>query len=147
MMRCEMNPSSLQADDTCGEPAKRLFNGSQPKPLSRNGTAAIESSTDTLVASDRLQDALSEAAAPSVKLPLPRFFSEPLMDSDGLVSRRDDVQRRLAQLMASHQMEVQSLRRDLYLTRMALLKQQQQHTKQVGGHSAVKVLRNVMSRM
>ena len=46
--------------------------------------------------------------------------SSGVLDSDGLPAHHNEVQRRLAAIFANHESEVQHLRRDLYLTRIAL---------------------------
>ena len=45
--------------------------------------------------------------------------SEPL-DSDGLVSHHNHLQRRMVQIFSSHQAEVNALKRDLHMSRLAL---------------------------
>ena len=45
--------------------------------------------------------------------------AEPL-DTDGLVSHNDHLQRRMVQIFSSHQAEVNALRRDLAVSRIAL---------------------------
>lgn len=50
------------------------------------------------------------------------YFKEPI-DTDGLTAHHNEVQERLVRIFASHQAEVQALRRDLHCTRVALLRQ------------------------
>jgi myotubularin-related protein 3/4 len=52
---------------------------------------------------------------------LSQYFKEPI-DSDGLTAHHNQIQERLVRIFASHQAEVQALRRDLTCTRMALFK-------------------------
>ena len=47
------------------------------------------------------------------------LFSDPL-DTDGLVAHQDQVQRRMVEIFSSHQAEVNALRRDLHMSRLAL---------------------------
>lgn len=74
----------------------------------------IESSTDTLVG--ELEGRL--LALPLAATAAAQYF-EPL-DSDGLVAQNDEVQRRLVEIFSIHQSELSSLKRDLYMSRMAL---------------------------
>ena len=53
---------------------------------------------------------------------LNQYFKEPI-DTDGLTAHHNQVQERLVRIFASHQAEVQALRRDLQCTRVALFKQ------------------------
>jgi len=48
-------------------------------------------------------------------------------DSDGLLSHNNGVQRRLVSIFASHKKQVNHLKRDLYLTRMALCRSKLAH--------------------
>jgi len=52
---------------------------------------------------------------------LNQYFKEPI-DTDGLTAHHNQVQERLVRIFASHQAEVQALRRDLQCTRVALFK-------------------------
>ena len=58
----------------------------------------------------------------AVSLPLPGRVdvSESPLDSDGLVAHQDQVQRRMVEIFASHQAELNALRRDLHVSRLAL---------------------------
>ena len=47
------------------------------------------------------------------------LFSDPL-DTDGLVAHQDQVQRRMVEIFSSHQAEINALRRDLHMSRLAL---------------------------
>ena len=42
------------------------------------------------------------------------------LDSDGLVAHQDQVQRRMVEIFSSHQAELNALRRDLHMSRLAL---------------------------
>ena len=53
---------------------------------------------------------------------LSQYFKEPI-DTDGLTAHHNEVQERLMRIFATHQAEVQALRRDLQCTKLALLKQ------------------------
>ena len=53
---------------------------------------------------------------------LSQYFKEPI-DTDGLTAHHNQVQERLVRIFATHQAEVQALRRDLQSTRVALLRQ------------------------
>jgi hypothetical protein len=53
---------------------------------------------------------------------LSHYFKDPL-DTDGLTAHHNEVQERLVRIVATHQAEVQALRRDLHSTRVALLRQ------------------------
>lgn len=53
---------------------------------------------------------------------LSQYFKEPI-DTDGLNAHHNQVQERLVRIFATHQAEVQALRRDLQCTRVALFKQ------------------------
>jgi len=53
---------------------------------------------------------------------LNQYFKEPI-DTDGLTAHHNEVQERLVRIFATHQAEVQELRRDLQCTRVALFKQ------------------------
>ena len=50
------------------------------------------------------------------------YFKEPI-DTDGLTAHHNEVQERLMRIFASHQAEVQALRRDLHCTKLALFRQ------------------------
>ena len=50
-----------------------------------------------------------------------------LYDSDGLLSHNNGVQRRLVSIFATHKKQVNHLKRDLYLTRMALCRSKLAH--------------------
>ena len=52
-----------------------------------------------------------------------------LYDSDGLLSHNNGVQRRLVSIFAAHKKQVNHLKRDLYLTRMALCRSKLAHHK------------------
>ena len=58
---------------------------------------------------------------------LSQYFKEPI-DTDGLTAHHNQVQERLVRIFASHQAEVQALRRDLQSTRVALLHRQKSST-------------------
>ena len=55
-----------------------------------------------------------------------------LYDSDGLLSHNNGVQRRLVSIFAAHKKQVNHLKRDLYLTRMALCRSKLAHHQQNG---------------
>ena len=59
-------------------------------------------------------------------------FEDP-MDSDGLPAHHNEVQRRLVSIFSAHDSEVQHLRRDLYITRMALCRNKLQAASDPGG--------------
>ena len=108
-----------------------------------NGTAQILSSTDTLVPEAEVQPMVEVSQLTQVKskpvvaevpvrlqlrsrpvlvteLSMPAsLFSDPL-DTDGLVAHQDQVQRRMVEIFSSHQAEVNALRRDLHMSRLAL---------------------------
>lgn len=52
-----------------------------------------------------------------------RLYFEAPLDTDGLAAHHNEVQERLVKIFAAHQTEVQTLRRDLQWTRIALLRQ------------------------
>ena len=56
------------------------------------------------------------------ELSMPASLFSPLdpLDSDGLVAHQDQVQRRMVEIFASHQAEINALRRDLHVSRLAL---------------------------
>ena len=98
-----------------------------------NGSGHIERSTDTLVPDSELQPRLEAGTktslTPEIKrselvgsLPLPGRVqvSESPLDSDGLVAHQDQVQRRMVEIFSSHQAEINALRRDLHMSRLAL---------------------------
>ena len=53
---------------------------------------------------------------------LSQYFKERI-DTDGLTAHHNEVQERLMRIFATHQAEVQALRRDLQLQKLALLRQ------------------------
>ncbi|XP_023340407.1 myotubularin-related protein 4 [Eurytemora carolleeae] len=75
-----------------------------PYPHKLDRKSHIESSTDTLVGEP---------------LPSPPVFNTSL-DSDGLAVAQDEVQKRMVVIFSQHQVELSSLKRDLYMSRMAL---------------------------
>ena len=111
------------------------FPGEDPLPQV-NGNGHIEKSTDTLVPETEVQSRVevrtpktSSTVLPEVRrtelavsLPLPGRVdvSESPLDSDGLVAHQDQVQRRMVEIFASHQAELNALRRDLHVSRLAL---------------------------
>ncbi len=65
-----------------------------------------------------------------------QYFKEPL-DSDGLTAHHNEVQERLVRILASHQSEVQCLKRDIQKTRVALLQQRASASGSNGGASGM----------
>lgn len=55
------------------------------------------------------------------------FENYSLYDSDGLLGHHNEVQRRLVSIFATHKKQVNHLKRDLYLTRMALCRSKLAH--------------------
>jgi len=107
---------------------------SQPAPASNTTPrlerrSVIESSTDTLVPETELQKSkkcqnfplppLSTQLEEAMNSSSISVFSDPL-DSDGLVAHHNQVQRRMVEIFSSHQAEVNALRRDLHMSRLAL---------------------------
>jgi len=93
-------------------------------------TNQIESSTDTLVPDLDNQMKIKRSAVINVPPIRSQFTfedqfaslysdSEPL-DSDGLVSHHNHLQQRMVQIFSCHQAEVNALRRDLHMSRLAL---------------------------
>jgi len=91
--------------------------------------SVIESSTDTLVPDTELQRSkkcpnfslppLSTQIEETMNSSSASVFSDPL-DSDGLVAHHNQVQRRMVEIFSSHQAEVNALKRDLHMSRLAL---------------------------
>lgn len=110
---------------------QQQFTGPPPPPPPPRVVrrSLIETSTDTLVGEleGRLL-ALPLASSSSSALTIssssssssaPVQYLEPL-DSDGLVSQNDEVQRRMVEIFSIHQAEMTALKRDLYMSRIAL---------------------------
>lgn len=128
--------SSNSSEESSGCPDISEFSNfpSQPAPASNTTPrlerrSVIESSTDTLVPESELQ---KSKKCPNFPFPLLNtqleeamnsssisVFSDPL-DSDGLVAHHNQVQRRMVEIFSSHQAEVNALRRDLHMSRLAL---------------------------
>ena len=64
-----------------------------------------------------------------------RIVRKDLFDSDGLVTREDQVQKRVQEIVSAQHREMQSLRRDLYFARLALSRQQQSGANGAQGHN------------
>ena len=69
---------------------------------------------------------------------LSQYFKEPI-DTDGLTAHHNQVQERLLRIFASHQAEVQALRRDLHSTRVALLRQRSSNPSSRAGDELLSV--------
>ena len=69
---------------------------------------------------------------------LSQYFKEPI-DTDGLTAHHNQVQERLLRIFASHQAEVQALRRDLNSTRVALLRQRSSNPSSRAGDELLSV--------
>ena len=122
------------SEDSSSTEQYPTFPGEDPLPQV-NGNGHIEKSTDTLVPETEVQSRV-EVRTPktstvlpevrrtelAVSLPLPGRVdvSESPLDSDGLVAHQDQVQRRMVEIFASHQAELNALRRDLHVSRLAL---------------------------
>ena len=93
-----------------------------------NGGGLIERSTDTLVpevpdlpqARPRLEVRTKPVLPELLELPGRIDACESPLDSDGLVAHQDQVQRRMVEIFSSHQAELNALRRDLHMSRLAL---------------------------
>lgn len=79
--------------------------------LPQKKTSAGKASTQLVNGRTNVEDEMTSSATST--------FSDPL-DSDGLVAHHNQVQRRMVAIFSVHQAEVQALRRDLYMSRMAL---------------------------
>jgi len=69
---------------------------------------------------------------------LSQYFKEPI-DTDGLTAHHNQVQERLVRIFATHQAEVQALRRDLQSTRVALLRQKSSSSSSRAGDELLSV--------
>jgi len=116
--------NNFPAQPASGQP----INASNTTPrLDRR--SVIESSTDTLVpeAEHPKSKKCQNFSLPPLNTQLEEamnsssisVFSDPL-DSDGLVAHHNQVQRRMVEIFSSHQAEVNALRRDLHMSRLAL---------------------------
>jgi len=128
----EESANCLDTSQFCNFPAQpasgQPVNASNTTPrLERR--SVIESSTDTLVPDTELQKSkkcqsfclppLNAQIEEAMNSSSVSVFSDPL-DSDGLVAHHNQVQRRMVEIFSSHQAEVNALRRDLHMSRLAL---------------------------
>jgi len=92
--------------------------------------SVIETSTDTLVPDSEKTSGVTNQSVITSRPPVEEvmnissssssaIFSDPL-DSDGLVSHHNQLQRRMVEIFSSHSAEVSALRRDLHMSRLAL---------------------------
>lgn len=99
----------VSEEQTNGEDQKEVTNGESKS----QETPQEESMVEDLKRS--LERELQRLECPAVST----YFQDPL-DSDGLVAHHNEIQRRLCDIFSAHRKEVANLRRDLYLTRIAL---------------------------
>ena len=101
-----MNPTCCSSDDFSTEEEEGLGNGIDTACSSRHNTSSQNSTS---------QNVFAELETCS------------LYDSDGLLSHHNGVQQRLVSIFAAHKKQVNHLKRDLYLTRMALCRSKLAH--------------------
>lgn len=103
-----MNATCCSSDDFSTEDEDGIVNGLDTAYSSRHYTSS-QNSTNS-------QNMLLELES-----------SCSLYDSDGLLSHNNGVQRRLVSIISAHKKQVDHLKRDLYLTRMALCRSKLAH--------------------
>merc|ERR1712223_898414 len=103
-----MNATCFSSDDFSTEDEDGIVNGLDTAYSSRHYTSS-QNSTNS-------QNMLLELES-----------SCSLYDSDGLLSHNNGVQRRLVSIFSAHKKQVNHLKRDLYLTRMALCRSKLAH--------------------
>ena len=103
-----MNVTCCSSDDFSTEDEDGIVNGLDTAYSSRHYTSS-QNSTNS-------QNLLLELES-----------SCSLYDSDGLLSHNNGVQRRLVSIFSAHKKQVNHLKRDLYLTRMALCRSKLAH--------------------